>query len=141
DIFDLLPQSGWFNPPVDRMVQTPVCQQSGHLAGPDCPDPETIYLPVTGLKSTVCPYHRTIHTNAAGNLRVTADCTPVTEIVRRQWFVLPPTMAYYYKTRHSNYHELPPYAPGCISMDQNQVMEMIYPKNNAKIYIPLEING
>lgn len=141
DIFDLLPSTGWFNPPVDRMVQTPVCRQSGHLAGVDCPDPDTVYLPVTGLKSTVCPYHQSIHTNAGGNLRVTADCTPAAGMVRRQWFVLPPAMAYYYKMRHSNYRELPPFAPGCIPEEQNQVMEMIYPKNNAKIYIPLEIDG
>src|SRR5690606_33804050 len=71
DIFDLLPSTGWFTPPVDRMVQTPVCRQSGHLAGVDCPDPDTVYLPVMGLKSTVCPYHQAIHTNVAGNLRVT----------------------------------------------------------------------
>lgn len=141
DIFDLLPSRGWFTPPVDRMVQTAVCTQSGHLAGPDCPDPDTLYIPVPGHRSSVCPYHQTIHTNREGTLRVTADCAAPEDIVASKWFILPPAMEYYYKPRHSNYRELPPYAPGCIDGPQGLVMEMIYPKNNARIYIPLEIDG
>ncbi|HWK58187.1 MAG TPA: penicillin-binding protein 1C [Parapedobacter sp.] len=141
DIFDLLPSPGWFSPPVDRMVQTAVCTQSGHLASPDCPNPDTLYIPVPGHRSTVCPYHRTIHTNREGTLRVTADCTAPGDIVAAKWFILPPAMEYYYKPRHSNYHELPPYAPGCTDNSPGLVMEMIYPKNNARIYIPLEIDG
>ncbi|HWK98609.1 MAG TPA: penicillin-binding protein 1C, partial [Parapedobacter sp.] len=74
DIFDLLPSPGWFTSPLDRMVQTAVCTQSGHLAGPDCPNPDTLYIPVPGHRSTVCPYHQTIHTNREGSLRITADC-------------------------------------------------------------------
>lgn len=141
DIFDLLPSPGWFNPPLDRMVQTAVCAQSGHLAGPDCPNPDTLYIPVPGHRSTVCPYHQTIHTNKEGTLRVTADCAAPADIVAAKWFVLPPAMEYYYKPRHSNYRELPPYAPGCTDGTPGLVMEMIYPKNNARIYIPLEIDG
>ncbi|MGV3761606.1 penicillin-binding protein 1C [Parapedobacter sp.] len=141
DIFDLLPSPGWFTPPLDRMVQTAVCGQSGHLAGPDCPNPDTLYIPVPGHRSTVCPYHRTIHTNREGTLRVTAECAPPGDIVAAKWFILPPAMEYYYKPRHSNYRELPPYASGCTDGSQGLVMEMIYPKNNARIYIPLEIDG
>jgi len=141
DIFDLMPSPGWFVPPLDRMVQTAVCTQSGHLAGPDCPDPDTLYIPAPGHRSPVCPYHQTIHTNPEGTLRVTADCATSENIVASKWFILPPAMEYYYKPRHSNYRELPPYAPECIDGPQGLVMEMIYPKNNARIYIPLEIDG
>ena len=141
DIFDLLPSPGWFSTPLDRMVQTAVCSESGYLAGADCPNPDTLYIPVPGHRSAVCPYHRTIHTNREGTLRVTADCTPPGDIVAEKWFVLPPAMEYYYKPRHSSYRELPPYAPGCAGDTDGPVMEMIYPKNNSKIYIPLEIDG
>ncbi|MFC3197773.1 penicillin-binding protein 1C [Parapedobacter deserti] len=139
-IFDLLPVSGWFEAPVDHMVQTAVCRESGHLAGPDCTHPDTVYIPAQGHRSTVCPYHQTIHLNAAGTLRVTAECTVPGNIVAAKWFVLPPAMEYYYKPRHSSYRELPPFAEGCMN-EEGQVMEMIYPKDNARIYIPLEIDG
>jgi len=140
EIFGLLPAAGWFEPPVDRMVQTAVCRESGHLAGADCPYADTTYIPVPGHRSPVCPYHQTIHTDLAGNYRVTADCAPPDAIVATPWFILPPAMEFYYKTRHSGYRELPPFAPGC-QPDEAAVMELIYPKNNAKIYIPLEIDG
>src|SRR3546814_12628200 len=89
----------------------------------------------------MCPYLRTIHTNRAGTLRVTADCAAPADIVAAKWFILPPAMEYYYKPRHSNYYELPPFAPGCTDGSQGTVMEMIYPKNNERIYITIEIDG
>jgi len=141
DIFDLLPSSGWFTAPLDRMVQTAVCRESGYLAGPDCPHPDTVYIPVPGHRSAVCPYHQTIHTNPEGTLQVTADCSAPDQMVSAKWFVLPPAMEYYYKPRHSNYRELPPFAAGCYPGGEGRVMEMIYPKDHAKIYIPLEIDG
>lgn len=141
DIFDLLPSRGWFSPPLDRMVQTAVCGQSGHLAGPDCPTPDTLYIPAQGHRSAVCPYHRIIHTNRAGTFQVTADCAAPDDIVAAKWFILPPAMEYYYKQRHGSYQEVPAYAPGCTDAVQEPVMEMIYPENNARIYIPLEIDG
>ncbi|SEM18649.1 penicillin-binding protein 1C [bacterium A37T11] len=140
DIFDLLPATPWFQPPLDRMVQTAVCRQSGYLAGPNCPDPDTLYIQVPGVKAPVCPYHRLVHVNKAETYQVTADCEASENIQSVPWFVLPPTMEYYYRTRHQSYRELPPYAPGC-GNNNEQDMELIYPKPNARIYIPLEIDG
>lgn len=141
DIFDLLPSSEWFTAPLDRMVQTAVCRESGYLAGPDCAHADTVYIPVPGHRSAACPYHQTIHTNLEGTLQVTADCLAPDQMVPAKWFVLPPAMEYYYKPRHSNYRELPPFAPDCHPEGEARVMEMIYPKDHAKIYIPLEIDG
>lgn len=141
DIFDLLPAVPWFSPATERMINTAVCPQSGHLAGEDCPNPENLYVPAAGFKSTLCPYHRTIHTNTAQTHQVNTNCTAAAEIQRVKWFVLPPAMEFYYKNRHSDYQELPPFAPGCQTEDTIQIMEMIYPRNNSKIYIPLEIDG
>lgn len=141
EIFDLLPSHGWFNAPTDRMISTPVCKESGYLASVDCPHAENLYIPAAGFKSAVCPYHQTIQTDVSGNFQVSAQCVSTTEMVTRSWFVLPPAMAYYYKRRNSSYRELPPFAPGCETGNITQSMEMIYPKNHAKIYIPLEIDG
>ena len=49
------------------------------LAGPDCPDPETMLIPSAGLESDACPYH--------------------TDGV----FTLPPAMEWYYKPHHPEY--------------------------------------
>ncbi|WP_079715551.1 penicillin-binding protein 1C [Parapedobacter luteus] len=141
EIFGLLPHQGWFEVPLDRMVQTAVCRESGHLAGQDCPKPDTIYIPAPGHRSSVCPYHQLVHTNKGGTRRVTADCAAPGDMITTSWFVLPPAMEFYYKSRHANYRELPPFASDCAAHTEDLVMEMIYPKNDARIYIPLEIDG
>lgn len=141
DIFGLLPTGAEaFEMPTDHMIQTKVCTQSGHLAGPYCAEPETRYVPASGFKSAVCPYCRLVHTNQAETHRVTRNCAAVSDFTTTSWFVLPPAMAHYYKARHPSYRELPPWQPGCEPTD-GTVMEMIYPRNNAKIYIPLELDG
>lgn len=141
EIFSMLPAGGTgFAAPMDYMIQTAVCKESGHLAGPNCPNPETTYIPASAFKSVVCPYHRVIHTEATGRYQVSRDCIQDTQVISTQWFVLPPAMEYYYKRRHASYQELPPYLPGCEPASYS-AMEMIYPRNNAKIYIPLELNG
>jgi penicillin-binding protein 1C len=50
-------------------------------------------------------------------------------------------MEYYYKTKNYSYHSLPPFRTDCTGFGSlSEAMELIYPKNNAKIYIPLEID-
>jgi penicillin-binding protein 1C len=61
-------------------------------------------------------------------------------IINKSWFVLPPSMEYYYKARSYGYHVLPPFRSDCAQEDVSP-MEVIYPKNGAKIYVPLEADG
>ncbi len=140
DIFGLLPATPWFTAPLDRMIQTAVCRESGHLAGMHCDHTDTLYIPVPGMKSDVCPYHRLVHLNAAGTHQVTAGCEATDRMQHRSWFVLPPAMEHYYKMRHRSYQELPPFAPEC-GNEGERMMDLIYPRPNARIYIPLEIDG
>lgn len=141
EIFNQLPNNGrWFDAPTDFMIQAGVCRESGHLAGADCIHVDTTYIPATGFKSAVCPYHHEIHTNLEGTYRVTQNCADAGNIKKEHWFTLPPTMAYYYLRKNSFYKEPPPFAPGC-QLDLHSMMEMIYPRNFAKIYLPLGQDG
>ena len=62
-------------------------------------------------------------------------------MIHQFWFILPPALEYYYKVKHNDYKPLPPFMEGCADAGNNYVMDMIYPKNNAAIYIPLEFDG
>jgi penicillin-binding protein 1C len=55
------------------------------------------------------------------------------------WFVLPPAMEWYYKSKNPSYKELPPFKSGC--EPNNNSMELIYPKHYSKIYVPVELDG
>ncbi len=141
DIFRLLPNANWFEKPVNNYAYVPVCRQSGFRANTDCPDIDTLFMPVNGTKSPQCPYHKIIHLDASGTYRVTEACESPSSMQHRSWFVLSPAMEYYYKQRNSDYKTLPPFKPGCEYAESGKTIELIYPQPDAKIYVPLEING
>ncbi|MGZ3872156.1 MAG: penicillin-binding protein 1C [Mucilaginibacter sp.] len=142
EIFRLLPAArDWFEMPVGEMVKIKVCRQSGYRAGQYCEDANELWVPKNGLKAPVCPYHQLVHLSADGKWQVTGNCTPPDQITNKAWFVLPPSMEYYYKTKNYQYRVLPPFRPDCVPAENGSPMEIIYPKDGAKIYVPLEADG
>jgi penicillin-binding protein 1C len=140
-LFDMLPSNAsWFAMPYTGMVQAEVCSHSGYRAGIHCSDKEEAWIHYRGLESSACPWHRLVHTDRSGNYRVSASCEPVSNIVSRSWFVLPPVMEWYYRRRNPSYRELPPFRPGCgdpvISM-----MDLVYPDQGTTIFVPRGFDG
>ncbi|MBK0381890.1 penicillin-binding protein 1C [Pedobacter sp. SD-b] len=141
DIFDLLPEKREFTIPYKNLVKTDVCEISGFRAGEYC-DKKTAYMPISAAKTRICPYHQLVHLDPTEKYQVTSACESPELMVHKSWFVLPPSMEYYYKVRNRDYRTLPPMSPNCMDESENlRTMELIYPKNNALVYIPLEIDG
>jgi len=141
DIFKQLPNSKWFKTPITKLKKLVVCKQSGYKASEYCTAKITELIPFAGEKTATCPYHKLIHLNAEGTFRVNDNCESVAQMQHVKWFILPPSMEYYYKIKNSDYKTLPPFKPGCEDIGGNTAMDMIYPKNNAVVYIPVELNG
>ena len=99
-------------------------------------------MPLSGLKAAVCSYHKLVHLDRTGQWQVTSDCEQPSLMTHKSWFVLPPAMEYYFKTKNYSYQSLPVFRADCWGADNyTNPMELIYPKHNAKIYVPLEIDG
>jgi penicillin-binding protein 1C len=141
DLVSLLETGPWFNPPEHDLTSITVCLKSGFRAGTDCPETTEVRASVKGLRSEVCPYHRTIHLDRTGRYQVTSDCEQPELIRNIQWFILPPAMEYFYRQKHPEYRPLPPYAKGCGADRTIQVMEFIYPTQGVKIFIPRDQSG
>ncbi|MFY7963998.1 MAG: penicillin-binding protein 1C [Chitinophagaceae bacterium] len=141
NIFRLLPTSNWFNPPTSGFTYIPTCKKSGFKVSSDCADADTILVSESVKNSsTNCPYCRKVHLDNTANFRVTESCLPPSQMQHQSWFILPPTIEYYYRQKHPDYKTLPPYMQGC-NTDATRVLDIIYPDENATIYIPIEING
>ncbi len=140
DIFRLLPTSKWFAMPKSKLKKILVCKQSGYKASAICTDKTMQWVSPMGEKTSLCPYHKMIHLDASEQYQVSNQCYSIAQMKHQSWFVLPPTIEYYYQTKNASYRPLPPFMPGCDNANV-QVMEMIYPKPNAAVYIPLEIDG
>lgn len=140
DIFKLLPASPWFEMPYDDMVQIPVCPKSGFRTGENCGIYDSLWVPSSGLHAGACPYHQLVHLDEQGQYRVTSECASPSEMIHSNWFVLPPSMEWYFKQCNADYKSLPPYRPGC-EVEQVAAMEMIYPRRTNRIYVPIELDG
>lgn len=140
DIFSLLKPSPWFQQPFDEMEKISVCRQSGCRASEICDPTDTIWVQKTGLRSENCRYHKMIHLDATERFRVNSNCEDVNKMIHESWFVLPPAMEWYYKSKNPSYKELPPYRSDCQTQGIAS-MEIIYPKQFSKIYVPVELNG
>lgn len=140
DVFNALPTRTWFNPPYDDMERISVCKHSGMRTSMYCEQADTMYVPRAGLQTEACTYHQRIFTNATGTLRLNANCASTDEMVAQNWFVLPPVQEYYYKPKHPEYRSLPPFAEGCEG-ESSLPIGLIYPKSDAKIFIPRNIQG
>ena len=141
DIFRLLPNNKWFEKPKYNFSFVPVCRQSGYRANIDCPNVDTLFMPANAGKVALCPYHKLIHLDATGNFRVTEQCETPANMQHKSWFILSPAMEFYYKQRNIDYVPLPAFKPGCTFAETGKLIEIIYPQPDAKIYVPLEING
>ncbi|WP_316844863.1 penicillin-binding protein 1C [Pedobacter psychrodurus] len=141
DIFRLLPNGKWFETPTTKLKKIRICKQSGYKAGEYCTNVTEELVPVSGEKTAVCPFHKLVHLDQTETYRVTDQCESITNMQHKSWFILPPAMEYYYKIKNSDYKILPPFKAGCDLSGGNSVMEVIYPKNNAIVYIPLELDG
>ncbi|MDL5049282.1 hypothetical protein QQ054_25025, partial [Oscillatoria amoena NRMC-F 0135] len=141
DVFSILPATSWFNMPYSEMEQIPVCEKSGMRSTHACDTPDTLWVAQAGLISKPCSYHRTVHLSDDGKYRVHADCHPVNKIRQAMWFVLPPVQEHYYRSRNISYRPLPPYRKDCAIAGNVATMELVYPKENARIFIPRELDG
>ncbi len=144
DILNILPREDrWFYEPLDEMVLSRMCAVSGHLAGPNCSEVDSLRIPAKSAETKTCPYHMRIHLDASQQYQVNTNCANRSDIQSQSWFVLPPQVASYYRQSHSDYKELPSMHPACLDEAESlsQPIELVYPFANASIYIPTDISG
>jgi penicillin-binding protein 1C len=135
DVYNALPSGRWFSPPYDDVVKLRVCKESGHIAGPYCNVVDTIDSTPASENSRQCPYHRQVLLDKEEQFLVTGNGYPVSDMVRKNWFVLPTLIEWYYRVKNPFYKKLPPLHPDC-KQGLISNIDLIYPKPNTKIYIP-----
>ncbi len=141
DIYDILPATSWFSPPLDELTPVVVCKKSGYLALDIC-EKDTIYAPPSGKNAPTCPYHQIVHLSKNKKWQVTDKCMHPSEMIHQPWFVLPPVEEFYFKRNNPDYQILPPFKVGCQDASLGKkVMQLIYPKRPTKIYVPTNLDG
>ncbi len=142
DVYKILKPRKWFTPPYDDMKQIVICKHSGHRAKEICTDKDTVWVPIQGLSTIACPYHQIIHLDKKKQFRVNASCESIRNIKPAPWFILPPVKEFYFVKNNPFYKKIPPLRSDCKTQaDRQNIMDLIYPPENAKVFIPIEIDG
>jgi penicillin-binding protein 1C len=141
DIFSSLPGQSWFTQPVTEMEQVDLCAKSGQRASGICTEVHSIWITKAGLSSPACQFHHLVHLSKDETHRVNSACFPMSEIKSVSWFVLPPVQEYYFRAKNLLYRPLPPFGRDCVDPSVTASMDVIYPRPNAKIFVPRELDG
>lgn len=137
EVFGMLPNGDGFDMPYDLMQRMPVCRSSGHRANSSCAPVDTLWILREGLRTDICPYHRTIWVDANGTQRV----RPGSDDRPASWFVLPPAMEHFRAVLDPTYRPLPPWAAGAHPDDALEAMELMYPEPGGHILVPILLSG
>ena len=143
DLFNILPQSKWFDEPENDLYPMEICKQSGMIRSVNCPENEVEVRNITymGRDAETCKYHKILHVSDDGKYQTYADCSADRGLNTVSWFVLPPVWEWYYKNRNTTYRSIPPLAPECTSENTTALMEFIYPFRYLQINIPKHLDG
>ena len=139
-VVDLLPKSSWFSIPWDELNEIESCEKSGERLGPHCEASKLILIGEAGLRKTACSHHQLVFLDEAKQHRVNRSCYSG-EIIKENKFELSPAEAWYYRKHHPEYSPLPPWHPACLEGVEQQNIQMIYPKDNDVISIPINVAG
>lgn len=140
-VFNLLPGGDWFPTPSANMEAIKVCKQSGFKASAICDAVVMRYYPAGASKTKACPFHKRIQLDKNGQYRVHSDCYPVSDMKLVPWFILSPTQEFFFKQHSLFYKPLPAYLSSCSNESALQQMDIIYPREGFKLYVPVDESG
>lgn len=141
NIFNILSQKKWFAKPSSDLVKIKVCKQSGYKASEICPEPVIQECPSGSEKTKQCPFHKLIHLDETGQYRVNSNCYPVDKMKHVPWFITTPSQEYFFKQHNLFYKSTPNYLPACESELSIKQLDIIYPREGFKVYIPVGESG
>ncbi len=141
EIYNLLDNETWFEPPYGYLEKIEVCAQSGYPASVNCTETKE-ELKISGKENYgSCPYHKKVFLDEFEQYRVNANCYPVDKMRAANIFVLPPIMAKYYGIHHLDYVGSPPWRLGCNAQGVQTSLQIIYPSNNQVLVPTKNLQG
>jgi penicillin-binding protein 1C len=140
-LFNALPGSPWFAPPVHALRQVEVCENDGFLAVEGCKR-DRVWLPAGAHFELLSPHNPRVNLDASGQHRVDSECASPGEMRHINWFVLSPAEEHYYRRAHAEYRPLPPLRADCrAKAAQRGALALLYPDANGRVLIPNELDG
>jgi penicillin-binding protein 1C len=142
DIFNALPRDAenrWFTRADEDLVYAEICRDTGFLAGPHCEIKVEADAPRHMKPLPVCPYHRTVQVSEDETHQVCSLCWEPGDHHPVHRLDFPAEVAQHMRGRFGD--RLPPHNPACPVQDDTHPLQITYPRENARLWLPRDLDG
>jgi penicillin-binding protein 1C len=144
EVFNALPKrvdKRWFPSALDEYTQISLCNETGFKSGPDCDSTHSTYHPKGASSLQVCPYHFSLIVNLEETEQVCSGCWENGAYKRISRVIYPPEVRQHQMNSGHPITPIPSHRSSCTVYDGVNSMSIVYPVNNARIFLPLDIGG
>jgi penicillin-binding protein 1C len=144
DIFNSLPKNpdeDWFRELDADMHTVRICAATGFLAGPHCDETKETKSPVYAKTLQICPYHKGIFVDQNATHQVCSLCWEPQDYKQLNVIVYPAEVVHYLREHGHPQSSLPLHRNECPAQIDFQPLKIIYPQQNAHLWIPREVDG
>ncbi len=144
DIFNYLPAGegeNWFEPPSGGLRPVRICADSGYRAGENCKNTLLASISEGAARLKKCPYCRSVFVNIEETEEVCSLCWEQGKYKKVKKIFYPPDVVQYLSEGGVITERMLPHKKDCPGNSRRDVMNVIYPQENASIFIPRDLNG
>lgn len=141
-IFNALPKESnyWFEVPIMESEDVKVCTHTGYYASVNCPDTTIVQAPASMKPLKTCPYHRPMALDVSRQYQVCSHCWNP-QRTDTTLLIFPPDVNYYVRKAGGVVGYPPKHKPGCRTQEEQDILKIIYPSNNANIITTRDFGG
>jgi len=144
DLFNQLTepdQPMWFEEPEYDLKEVIACIESGYPAGTHCLETQTLKIPFVSHIPGTCPFHRRYLIDIATSNSVCSICWQGMETSWVNRYIVPPSVKEILLTSGHPVDSIPRHAAHCPNFYDEDRLELVYPVNGIKIFIPRDFDG
>ncbi len=129
-----------FEIPIQDLKNLEICKTTGYIAGKNCPQKVDCFAPNSMKQLAMCPYHKKIIINTNTGFEVCSLCWDSENNREKIIMDYPPQVTELIKSQ-IEFSEKPTHNPNCKAVRNENIVEIIYPRNNMSILIPKEVTN
>jgi len=144
DIFNMLPKDAnntWFIRPEDDLRAIFLCKQTGFLAGDCCPETVVSDAPRFMKPLQKCRYHQRLFVNLSHTEQLCSLCWENEEVDIQTRLIFPADVSQYLRQNGYPLESAPAHKASCPAVSGNNPLQIVYPQENASLWIPRDFGG
>ncbi len=139
-----LPKKGgasWFRRPAEDLDPVRLCLETGYLAGPLCEKTQSVDAPRFMKPLKLCPYHQKLFLSGDGRFQVCSACWGTGKVLEAIRTVYPADVVQFLRESGKPADDLPRHQSSCTAQKAEDMLQILYPQENARLWIPRDLDG